>query len=681
MRLNFEVKPRQIINPFAFGNIESNYGVNSVYFTKDGKPFVPVSGEFHFSRYNNAEWKNELLKMKASGLNAVATYIFWIHHEYNKGEYDFSGDRDIKKFLSICKEIDMPCILRIGPWAHGECIYGGFPKYVQKLAAKRCDSPKYLSYVKAFWTRLYQEVKDYCDGKVILGIQLENEYGGSIKHIHTLKKIAEEIGFKTPFFTMTAWPTNTPDNEILPTFGGYPEAPWTQNKNPLAPKGRFAICEGRTEVEIGEDLIKTKTREKASFSDMPYAGCEVGTGNQVTQHRRPVINDKDGYGVAFAKFASGMNWMGYYMYHGGRNPVGQLYQENRLTLYPNNYPIIDYDFQAPLSKDGVLREHGKRLRLMHTFIANWDSDIAKKQAYFASKGNNATYPYCSVRCDENMSGYLFLSNYERGEKNTDIDDINVCVKNCSQSLEIKGISVPAGAMYFLPFNFEVENTKVDYIFAQPVAKVKNVWYFAECEGLKPAICVDGKINEIDGEYKIGKTTLKVLDSKEAKAFYLFDGKVYNYDGVLYKGSNGVVKEAEQKADNHKFVLNTTSKVKLPYDYYLYSYSKRHYYELVLDKELIKNHYDVTVKIKFEGLNLQVFSGKQLIDDYFNTDGVYELHFKNLKRYLGDEDKLIIKAVAATSIGVGNVYNEIDIPTKKVSLDIIDVSTTDIENIN
>ena len=47
-----------------------------------------------------------------------------------------------------------------------------------------------------------------------------------------------------------------------------------------------------------------------------------------------------------------MNWIGYYMYHGGRNPNDRLMQESRITGYPNNYPIIDYDFQAPISRWG-----------------------------------------------------------------------------------------------------------------------------------------------------------------------------------------------------------------------------------------------------------------------------------------------------------------------------------------
>lgn len=664
---------------FSFGNIMSEYSANGLYFLKGGKPYLPISGEFHFSRYNNNEWRRELLKMKANGVNTVATYIFWNHHEYNKGEYDFSGDRDIHKFLSICKDIGMPCILRIGPWAHGECIYGGFPKHVQSLIGKRKDSKKYLEYVYRFWRRLYEEVKDYLDGITVIGIQLENEYNGPISHIHTLRDMAVKIGYRTPFFTMTAWPTNTPDREILPTFGGYPEAPWTWHKNRLEPRGRFAICNGRTEVEIGEDLIKKAYNEKKSFADYPYAGCEVGVGNQVTQHRRPLIDDNDGYGVAFAKFASGMNWIGYYMYHGGRNPLNHLYQENRLTLYPNNYPIVDYDFQAPLSKDGVVREHCKRLRLLHYFINYWDNSIATKRAFFASEEDKEVYPYCSVRCDDNLSGYLFVSNYERSADNKDMPSFGVDIVGKSQRISLPDISVRKNAMFFMPFNFDIDGVHIDYITAQPVAKIGDTYHMVMCDGLKPEISIGGKVKSIDCEYKIGRITVKVMNKDEAYRFFVFDSKAYLSDSPMFEDKGKLYKE-NTRAVESSFSLEKSAATRLPYGYFLYSYSKRHYFKFKLDRDLINKHYDTIVKMKFTGLNLQVFAGKKLIDDYFNTDGIYEFHTRQLARYIGDNEYLTIKAVAATKFGVGKVYNEIDIPCGKVDLSVESVEVMDIEEI-
>ena len=62
--------------------------VNSLCLLRDGEPWLPVMGEMHFSRYPRRYWEESLLKMKAAGLDIVASYIFWIHHEEVEGEFD-----------------------------------------------------------------------------------------------------------------------------------------------------------------------------------------------------------------------------------------------------------------------------------------------------------------------------------------------------------------------------------------------------------------------------------------------------------------------------------------------------------------------------------------------------------------------------------------------------------------
>ena len=60
--------------------------VNSLCLTRGGQPWLPVMGEFHFSRCDPAQWQTELCKMKAGGVTMVSTYLFWIHHEEREGE-------------------------------------------------------------------------------------------------------------------------------------------------------------------------------------------------------------------------------------------------------------------------------------------------------------------------------------------------------------------------------------------------------------------------------------------------------------------------------------------------------------------------------------------------------------------------------------------------------------------
>jgi len=61
------------------------YSYNENYLMCDGAPILPVMGEFHFSRYPKEEWESALYNMKCGGIEIVATYVFWIHHEEAKG--------------------------------------------------------------------------------------------------------------------------------------------------------------------------------------------------------------------------------------------------------------------------------------------------------------------------------------------------------------------------------------------------------------------------------------------------------------------------------------------------------------------------------------------------------------------------------------------------------------------
>jgi hypothetical protein len=88
--------------------------VTSLYFTRNGKPVLPVMGEFHFSRYDRNYWYEELCKMKAGGITVVSTYVFWIYHEEIEGEFDFTGDNDLRAFILECKKAGLEALIRIG---------------------------------------------------------------------------------------------------------------------------------------------------------------------------------------------------------------------------------------------------------------------------------------------------------------------------------------------------------------------------------------------------------------------------------------------------------------------------------------------------------------------------------------------------------------------------------------
>ena len=183
----------------------------------DGKRWFPMMGEMHFSRCSKKYWEQELLKMKAGGIDIVSLYVIWIHHEEIQGEFDFTGDRCLRDFLETVKKCGLYSILRIGPWAHGEARNGGFPDWLLKDGEEngyevRTDNPRYLEHVRAFYEKTFEQAKGLFikDNGPVIGIQIENEYG------HCGGKTGEEgewtqidyngqTGYvKTEFLTTTA---------------------------------------------------------------------------------------------------------------------------------------------------------------------------------------------------------------------------------------------------------------------------------------------------------------------------------------------------------------------------------------------------------------------------------------------------------------------------------------------
>ena len=57
--------------------MDKTYGFTKKYLTKDGKPWFPVMGEIHFSRYRADLWEESLRKMKAGGLSIASAYVIW----------------------------------------------------------------------------------------------------------------------------------------------------------------------------------------------------------------------------------------------------------------------------------------------------------------------------------------------------------------------------------------------------------------------------------------------------------------------------------------------------------------------------------------------------------------------------------------------------------------------------
>ena len=83
-----EKRTWRLEGPFGDRNPEgSELSFTNYYMQKDGIPVFVITGEIHFSRVFEGYWEDEIIKMKMGGLNTIATYLFWIHHEEEEGVF------------------------------------------------------------------------------------------------------------------------------------------------------------------------------------------------------------------------------------------------------------------------------------------------------------------------------------------------------------------------------------------------------------------------------------------------------------------------------------------------------------------------------------------------------------------------------------------------------------------
>ncbi|HAH62971.1 MAG TPA: beta-galactosidase [Treponema sp.] len=456
------------------------------YLTRNGEPWFPVMGEIHYSRCPADTWKDELLKMKAGGVNVVSTYTIWIHHEEIEGAWDFTGCRDLRRFVETCRDCGLYLLLRIGPWCHGEVRNGGFPDWLlHKGFEPRTNDDRYFGEVKIWYSRIYEQIADLLvkDNGPIIGVQIENEYGhcggmtgeAGEKHMKRLLALAKKTGFDVPLYTATGW-GGAVTAGMIPVMGGYVDAPWDQRTTEIEPSGNYVITHERNDHAIGSDFGSgggiTFDPEK-----YPYLTAELGGGLEPTYKRRPVPAARDIGAETLVKLASGVNLLGYYMYHGGTNPKGRLstLQESKATGSLNDLPELSYDFFAPIGEYGRIAPVYGELKLYSLFAADFGSAFCRMAPHIPEDNppdpentDDVRYSWRYTEKDGLTQGYLFVNNYVRHRHMKEHPARTFALGTTSFTLNLHD-----GDYFFLPFNMRTGDALLEKALVTPLCILHN----------------------------------------------------------------------------------------------------------------------------------------------------------------------------------------------------------------
>lgn len=509
--------------------------VNNRFIEVDGKPFVPVVGEFHYSRYPAAYWDESIRLMKAGGINVIATYVFWNLHERREGAFDWTGDLNLRRFLELCERHRVWAVVRMGPFCHGEIRNGGIPDWVYGRGVEvRSNDPRYLAYADRLYGEIARQMsgKLFKDGGPVIGIQLENEYQHSAApweltypgarreltvadrdvdvthiqitagqkdnpyaaegrdHMATLKRLARKHGVDVPLYTATGWGNaSIVERGSIPVTAGYPYPFWAARK--------------ASPFYLYKDLRRNPDYSPVSFNtdEYPSIAAELGGGISITYSRRPIVPPESLAPLIVRTLGSGSNGIGYYMYHGGSTPVidGHFFNEQSGGL-----PRINYDYQAPIGEFGQTRSSHRSLRLLHLLLNAYGDVLAPMQTILPENvssmtPDNITHLRYAVRADGNR-GFVFMHNFQDQVETRDLvgQKLRFTHRQGDVVIPREGtFTLRSGTSVILPFNLNLEGHLLRSATVQPLTVLRRAeglhHVFVSFDGLPPELVFDGAL--------------------------------------------------------------------------------------------------------------------------------------------------------------------------------------------
>lgn len=435
--------------------------IDSISLLRDGQRWFPVMGEYHFSRDDPERWEHELRKMKAGGITVVATYVLWIVHEEERGSRGWDRHLDLRRFVETAQRVGLDVVMRVGPWAHGEARNGGFPDWLQALPiAHRTNDPAYLELVRSWYADIAAQLDglfrdDHHPTAPIIAIQVDNELYDQPEHLATLRDLAEEAGMRAPFWVATGWGgAQVPLDKLIPVYAGYSDGFWEESniEAPDFARMHFVFSDMRDDLSVGADVREAGPTSGVDDSRFPFLTCELGGGMAVAYHRRPLVDSSDIAALALTKLGSGSAWQGYYVYHGTVQVTGELtgMQESHESGYPNELPMKDYDFYAPIGSAGTLRAHYHKLRKQHLFLHEWGAQLLALPTEFPDAA--VTGLRTAVRLSEGR-GYVFGNNHQPASSPlADAEHFQLSWADEGRTLTLpsRPIRVPAGEYFVWP---------------------------------------------------------------------------------------------------------------------------------------------------------------------------------------------------------------------------------------
>lgn len=476
----------------------------------DGKREFIRSGAFHYFRspgYNIA--LDRFSKMKAMGYNAVDLYFYWQYHSKKRGEYDFSGLKDVRQVLKAAKDVGLFVIARPGPFINAEVNAGGFPLWLlenknviprNRIGTDYHYSEAYMELMREWYDVIVPIIIEFNDN--VIAFQIENEYATDSMeedYMRELYKMARDRGITCPIFHNDAYIAGLwADVVDIYACDIYPYI----NPNQNWKQDNFCF----DTLDNVEEISRSAKEDSPIFIAEMQAGWFDKWDGSGYKHIRDSLGREHINIMTKTAISQGVTMFNHYMACGGTS-WGDIACDEVYT---------SYEFAAPIDEYGIIQPNGLEAKKINYFLKSFgltntdpiDFDFYQENIYAKLRQDNenncqwlfirnmnpekvtldlpqgrnvALNPYETRILPQNLSlnaceiEFSGMEIFARIKNET--DEIIFFITNPDETLYIKDREPISGAQKdFYNFKIEKENKSTQFVFLSPETADKT-WIY------------------------------------------------------------------------------------------------------------------------------------------------------------------------------------------------------------
>lgn len=322
---------------------------------RDGQQFLLVSADYPYYRDDRANWADRLQTLKSLGIQVVTAYIPWRHHQLSPTQApDFVGqtqpNRDVLGFLALCASLELPVIMKPGPFVHAELNYGGLPDWTCPV-----NNPEIEPLLNAYGSSVYWTGAALDNsGTQVAPWPLPAPFSPAFSHlVHTwMAQVSEQV----------IRPHEAPDGPIIALqianegiYSNGQHAPWAYDYSPSALALYREFLQARYQT-----LDHYNQQNATQFTAWEHIPAPQ---DGHSQHRQPYID--------WGEFQA--DYMRQIFLHWSAR------LQTRLPIFINQNPPLG----EPFGTDSWLtRVEPERWNNVHYGFTNWVGDVSANPATF-----------------------------------------------------------------------------------------------------------------------------------------------------------------------------------------------------------------------------------------------------------------------------------------------------------